>query len=872
MTCYMHSSLASSEHAASQFQNRRTMRSIADSDAYAWTSSWRLPIDISSSICRSQEAMLSLIVLLSTMAASFLQHRWKQARLASTEQSHRKNRFLKQNLDDYGYRRSPKGFIDKWRFHEIPGLLRPENCTTQYTASEAIVYLDYGGSSLPWKSQLQKMVKNDVILANPHSSPYGPAAVATKRRVQEVSRRVYRLLDANESDYELMFTSGSTEALRIVAEYFSCDSGSRVAIPTAVHTSVLGMVGPLQSRGAEVIQRHWGELVQNLWRLDYGSSNNLLVVPLECNWGGDSLQQEELASQIKELQRQHQYSVCIDATKAVATRPVSVHQLNRPTFVCLSFAKLCGAPTGLGALLIRRDRRALLRHDPQRDYYGGGSPAAFEHRVDRPLTYGTPHYRGVVELGYGLDVIEQQLGGMHTIWRHTVALAKELVLRLRELRHVSTNRPLVCIYGTWQHWNKEAESSRNYTHVPGPTVTFNIQRADGSFVGCSQVAKLVALVGNIQLRSGCHCNSGACRLALGWSGTSEEKDDDLMTHVCGDERDFYKGQPTGAIRVSLGKESIWEDVDALICLLDRLFIEEDASVSKQTLLDDVAAHQSTSTELVELNVFPIKSCAAQRVASWPLDIAGQLWMDRAFCLVHNGKSLRLQTYPLLALVQPKVDYETKRMIVSAPGQVDLEVMLEDAESSINEEKITVCGSTQCSGVYWGDKEAIANWFHAYLGVPCWLAKHVPSQPVPREVSSFANEQSLLLVAQDAVDELNELTTEKSTVNPPIDIRQFRANLIVHRSPGKEWVQLRNEETGIKLSYIGSCQRCGMIEVNPEKGSLRRGTLRAVANFQRQKKRQQQLLSFGSFVKVADTCSSTSKDTTWLHQGMQFHVT
>lgn len=96
----------------------------------------------------------------------------------------------------------------------------------------------------------------------------------------------------------------------------------------------------------------------------------------------------------------------------------------------------------------------------------------------------------------------------------------------------------------------------------GPIVACNFLRADGSYVGYSEVHKL-AEINNIHLRTGCFCNPGACQHYLGL------KESDLMSniaagHVCGDDIDVVNGLPTGAVRLSLGYMSTFEDVEAFV--------------------------------------------------------------------------------------------------------------------------------------------------------------------------------------------------------------------------------------------------------------------------------------------------------------------
>lgn len=61
----------------------------------------------------------------------------------------------------------------------------------------------------------------------------------------------------------------------------------------------------------------------------------------------------------------------LDAAALVSTSPLELSP-SGPHFVTLSFYKMFGFPTGLGALLVRRDCAALL----SKVYYGGGTVKA----------------------------------------------------------------------------------------------------------------------------------------------------------------------------------------------------------------------------------------------------------------------------------------------------------------------------------------------------------------------------------------------------------------------------------------------------------------------------------------------------------------
>ena len=158
---------------------------------------------------------------------------------------------------------------------------------------------------------------------------------------------------------------------------------------------------------------------------------------------------------------------------------------------------------------------------------------------------------------------------------------------------------------------------------PGPTVAFNICDRDGSPIGYDEVSRLATLnYPPIQLRTGCFCNPGACQDAIPLSNADVLKNY-ASGHVCGDRRGVLNNQPTGAIRVSFGKDSIWEDLDALVTFIENVFVSRG-----ETLVTSHSPEESESNSpdpnnterltIEELYVFPIKSCAAMRVNRWPV--------------------------------------------------------------------------------------------------------------------------------------------------------------------------------------------------------------------------------------------------------------
>lgn len=371
----------------------------------------------------------------------------------------RKNDFLRRAGDNYGYRSSPAGHIDTWRSREFPHLIPPiaiaeDDAGNLGSTAEPEVYLDYAGAALPSRSQLENIMSHCAAagaLANPHST--GPAASRTMVLIEQAKKLVLDHFNGHpgksygiggaEKDtksgdpdhhpgYEVIFTSGTTESLRIVAESFrwtpgregddnsscsDCRRGRSVLLyPHNSHTSVVGMRGPAMANGGTFVcvslEKLTGATSNDFreWEKEGNASrekksdkdsigcncfrqrsdnetsegdetvNHLTVFPVECNFGGDRPQ--NIAKLIQKARRpsieqsgQHsksRWSVLLDIAKAASTGPVDLRSLD-PDFACLSFYKMFGEPTGLGVLFVKRSSLHLLEEKHTNRYFGGGS-------------------------------------------------------------------------------------------------------------------------------------------------------------------------------------------------------------------------------------------------------------------------------------------------------------------------------------------------------------------------------------------------------------------------------------------------------------------------------------------------------------------
>ncbi|XP_066208847.1 molybdenum cofactor sulfurase [Saccopteryx leptura] len=652
------------------------------------------------------------------------------------------------------------------------------------------VYLDHAGATLFPQSQLTSFTRDlmENVYGNPHSQNI--SSKLTHDTVEQVRYRILAHFHTSPEDYTVVFTAGSTAALKLVAEAFPwVPRESLLCYLTDSHTSVVGMRTVAAAMDVTFIPVR-PEDVRLAEKRGAAASNpdchlpHLFCYPAQSNFSGARYP----LSWIGEVQSGERcpastpgkWFVLLDAASYVSTSPLdlSVHQAD---FIPLSFYKIFGFPTGLGALLVRNRLAPLLR----KTYFGGGTAAAYlagedfyipRQSVAERFEDGTISFLDVIALKHGFDTLERLTGGMENIKQHTFTLAQYTYAALSSLRYPN-GTPVVRIY---------SDSEFSSPEVQGPIINFNVLDANGNIVGYSQVEKMASLY-NIHVRTGCFCNTGACQRHLGLSDMMVKKH--LQAgHVCGDDVDLIEGQPTGSVRISFGYMSTLEDAQAFLkfiiatrlhpsssqpvpqatpgeagaplaeneaqetlpAAMDRCSPthQEDTPTDSKvwnnvpTAVDAVGLRPSlseaTSTPqtpsetaagildgdlrphvITNLYLYPIKSCAAFEVTKWPVGNHGLLY-DRGWMVVnHNGICLSQKQEPRLCLIQPIIDLQQRIMVIKAKGMEPIEVPLEE-----NGERAQICQSRVCADRVntYDCGEKISSWLSKFLGRPCHLIK------------------------------------------------------------------------------------------------------------------------------------------------------
>ena len=287
------------------------------------------------------------------------------------------------------------------------------------------MYLDHAGSALYSQAQLADVfgMLTGGCFGNPHSR--NPSSRLCSELIEKTRLEVLEFFNADPNIYSIVFTSGATDSLKLIGENFDfsgdpCQSdagrhnGAFVYLRES-HTSVVGMREytlnssistysiPADVIEAELTDRN-GE--GDVTKAATGNPNSLFVYPAQCNFSGykypldwiDKTQRGLLklsdmtgdfcinGTDTAKCSDTSDWYCLLDAASYVSTSKLdlSIHQ---PDFVALSFYKIVGYPTGLGALIVHR----RAGHTLKKRYFGGGTVEMFSSarnvRVDRRLLH-----------------------------------------------------------------------------------------------------------------------------------------------------------------------------------------------------------------------------------------------------------------------------------------------------------------------------------------------------------------------------------------------------------------------------------------------------------------------------------------------------
>jgi selenocysteine lyase/cysteine desulfurase len=430
------------------------------------------------------------------------------------------------------------------------------------------VFLDYTAGGMYADSQIRDQTELLLgnVFGNPHST--NAASVAMTDLVERARAAVMEFFNASPDEYVVCFTQNASGALRLVGEAYPFSSAGHYLLTFDNHNSVNGIREFARAKGARVT---YAPVIPPDMRIDENrlagyledpgsASCNLFAYPAQSNFSGVQHSLEWITRA-----QDHGWDVLLDAAAFVPTNRLDLSRWH-PDFVPISFYKIFGYPTGVGALIARK--KAL--HKLQRPWFAGGTITVASVQGDRYYLQdgaegfedGTLDYLSLPAVEIGLRHIDRV--GLDLIHTRVQCLCAWLIDELGSLRHTN-GAPIVRIYGP-------ADAAER-----GATIALNLYDPDGHFVDHRSV-EARANQAAISLRTGCFCNPGGGELALGISA------EELTSCFVGardrlaleEFRRCIDDKSTGAVRVSLGIVSTFEDVYRFIQFV-RSFTDKSAA-------------------------------------------------------------------------------------------------------------------------------------------------------------------------------------------------------------------------------------------------------------------------------------------------------
>ena len=419
------------------------------------------------------------------------------------------------------------------------------------------VYLDYTGGGLYAESQLRRHNKllSEHVFGNPHST--NPTSIAATQLIEHAREYVLKFFNADPEEYLAIFTPNASGALKLVGESYPFSNG-RYLLTFDNHNSVNGIREFAHARGAEVtyipvalpdMGVDPSQLSLELARPSK-KGHNLFAYPAQSNFSSVQHPLEWI-----EEAHKHGWDVLLDAAAFVPTSQLDLSKV-KPDFVPVSFYKMFGYPTGLGALIARKSALEKLH----RPWFAGGTITVASVQGDKyymadgasAFEDGTIDYLNIPAIEIGLKHIESI--GYDVIHERVHCLTGWLLESLTKLKH-SNGVGLVRVFGPTVMAGR------------GGAVTVNFYDKDDQAFD-HRFVEQTANESNISLRTGCFCNPGAGEVALGISRvelnvcfTQPGNEDRLSLD---DFRLCIDGKSSGAVRISVGMVTNFKDIQRFL--------------------------------------------------------------------------------------------------------------------------------------------------------------------------------------------------------------------------------------------------------------------------------------------------------------------
>ncbi len=300
-----------------------------------------------------------------------------------------------------------------------------------------VIYFDNGATTFKPKSVIDATnYYYTSITANAHRGDYD-ISYKVDTIYEETRNKVAKFINASRD--EIVFTSGATESLNMIASGFFgklLEPGDEILLTLSEHASNVLPWFLLAKKNGAIIK--YIELDNNL----HVTLNNVIsmitpntkVISLAAitNVVGD----ERPIKEIVKYAHEHNIFVVVDGAQSVPHTKTDVKDLDCD-FLAFSAHKMCG-PTGVGVLYGKSE----LLNELEPTNLGGGMNESFDNidevylkEIPTRLEAGTPNIAGVIGLGAAIDYLNKI--GLDNIKIYEIKLKKYLIDKLKSIPHIN---------------------------------------------------------------------------------------------------------------------------------------------------------------------------------------------------------------------------------------------------------------------------------------------------------------------------------------------------------------------------------------------------------------------------------------------------
>lgn len=403
---------------------------------------------------------------------------------------------------------------------------------------------------VPTYNGLQPFINLDNGASTPTFTPIWEAAYKAWHQSEPVKQEIIHqvksicsdFVGAPPKEYDILFTSNTTEAINLVAENLSQEHHNNTE-PVVLNTMLEHNSNELPWRAIKGIQLIRlsvnAEGFMDLKELeillsDYNQKQKFgrkRIKLVAVSGASNVLGVYNNLQQIGEIVHRYGARLLVDAAQMVAHRKVDM-ELCGIDYLAFSAHKIY-APFGTGVLIARK-----------------GLLSFSEKELELINRSDEENIGGIAALGKSLILLQRI--GMENIQEEEHQLTRKLICGLKQI-------PGLTIYGL------QDENSPRFDQKGG-VVVFNLKK-----YMANQLARQLAEMGGIGVRYGCHCAHIIVKQLLHISPILEGFQHQIF-------RLFPKLTPPGVTRVSLGLQNKPEDIDTLLEVLNR--ISGKSSVSK----------------------------------------------------------------------------------------------------------------------------------------------------------------------------------------------------------------------------------------------------------------------------------------------------